>query len=92
MKSNIETNVLNNSKFAPRVNLLTKHELNNEVLHMHRGRLEYIIKNLRDTIKELNIQDGEIINLSDEHHRVMVSPYRLTMELRFPDGLNGVKK
>ena len=91
MKSNLEIEIIHNSNVLPQSDLFNKRVLNDEILLMHQGRLESIIKNLRDTIKELNIQDGEILNLSDENHRVMVSPYRLTLELRFPNGINAVK-
>lgn len=58
---------------------------------MQQKRMEIIIQNIKDTIKDFNLQDGDIFTLSDEHHRVSVSSYRLTMEIRFPDGINNAK-
>jgi len=58
---------------------------------MQQKHMERIIQNIKDTIKDFNLQDGDIFTLSDENHRVSVSPYRVTMEIRFPDGVNNAK-
>jgi hypothetical protein len=50
--------------------------------------LEQIIQNIRESIRDLNLQEGDFITSSDENHRISVSPYRITMEIRFPDGMN----
>jgi hypothetical protein len=91
-KNNLGIITMQSSKISAQGDIFNERISNDEALLMHQGRLESIIKNLHDTIKELNIQEGEILNLSGENHRVMVSPYRLTLELRFPDGLNEIKQ
>lgn len=92
IKNNAGIITMQSSKVTAQGDIFNEHVSNDEALLIHQGRLESIIKNLQDTIRELNIQEGEILNLSGENHRVMVSPYRLTLELRFPDGLDDVKQ
>lgn len=91
MKNNPGTEMVHKCKITPQNNIFNEPVTNDEVLLVHQEHLEGIIENLQDTIKELNIQEGEILNLSGENHRVMVSPYRLTLELRFPDGIDDFK-
>ncbi|MEJ2055223.1 MAG: hypothetical protein P8X42_15005 [Calditrichaceae bacterium] len=70
--------------------IFLKSELMQKLDLLNQGRLQYIINNLRDSFKELNVQHGQILNLSDENYRVSVSPYRVTMELRFPEGITNI--
>ncbi len=55
---------------------------------MHKKHLESIIENIKKTVKEFNLKDGDMLSVTDEHHRVHVSPYRVTMEIRFPEGID----
>ncbi|NOX88719.1 MAG: hypothetical protein GXO77_06815 [Calditrichaeota bacterium] len=58
---------------------------------MENRELEMIIKNVKEVLKKLNLQDGDILFHADENYRVNVSPYRMTMELRFPEGIQNMK-
>ncbi len=58
---------------------------------MENRELEMIIKNVKEVLKKLNLQDGDILFHADENYRVNVSPYRMTMELRFPEGIRNMK-
>ncbi len=54
--------------------------------------IEILIKNIKETLKRMNLEDGDIITRADEDYRVHVSPYRMTMELRFPKGINNMSE
>lgn len=54
--------------------------------------LEILIKNIKESLKKLNLQDGDILSHADENYRVHVSPYRMTMELRFPEGIQNIQE
>jgi hypothetical protein len=56
--------------------------------NMQQRHLERIIQNIRESIRDLNLQEGDFITSSDENHRISVSHYRITMEIRFPEGMN----
>ncbi len=51
-------------------------------------RMQLIFQQVKDTMKDINLKDGDFLYFSDEHHRVNISPYRMTMEIRFPKGIN----
>lgn len=68
-----------------KINFLFSKDKASEDALTRQKQLNDIIRQLRKTIKEMNIKPGEIINCSGEHYRVMISPYRVTLELRFPD-------
>ena len=59
---------------------------------MPNKNLEHLVINIKDAVKNMHIKDGDIYTLSDEHYRLRVSPYRLTMEIRFPEGINNMKE
>ncbi len=59
---------------------------------MEKKELEIMIENIKNVLKKLNLRDGEILFHSDENFRVNVSPYRMTMELRFPEGIHNLKE
>jgi hypothetical protein len=52
--------------------------------------LEILVRNIQEELKKLNLQDGEIISQVNEHYRLNISPYRMTMELRFPEGIQNL--
>ena len=53
--------------------------------------LQFIFEQVEQAIKNLNLNEGDFFSFSDENRRVNVSPYRLTMEIRFPQGLAKLK-
>ncbi|RLD12905.1 hypothetical protein DRI50_08260 [candidate division KSB1 bacterium] len=57
---------------------------------MKNNELEILVKNIQEELKKLNLQDGEIISQVNEHYRLNISPYRMTMELRFPEGIQNL--
>ncbi len=59
---------------------------------MKHDELEILIKNIQEELKKLNLQDGEIIARANEHYRLNISPYRMTMELRFPEGIQNLSE
>ncbi len=52
----------------------------------------YLFDQVEQAIKNLNLNEGDFFSFSDENRRVNVSPYRLTMEIRFPHGLAKLKE
>ena len=60
--------------------------IDNAVLTPNKNML-YIFDQVEQAIKDLNLNEGDFFSFSDENRRVNVSPYRLTMEIRFPHGL-----
>ncbi|MBD3224462.1 MAG: hypothetical protein GF313_07020 [Caldithrix sp.] len=58
---------------------------------MHKKNIETIIENLKKTVKDFKMKDGDMFSITDEHHRVHVSPYRITMEIRFPEGIDKIE-
>lgn len=54
--------------------------------------LELMIENIKDALKNIPIRDGDILAHADEHHRLHISPYRLNLEIRFPEGIQNIKK
>ena len=54
--------------------------------------LEFFVKNVKDAVKNFKLKDGDILSFADENYRLRVSPYRLTMEIRFPEGINNAKE
>ena len=58
---------------------------------MSTENLENLMSNIQDAVKNMRIKDGDIYTLSDEHYHLRVSPYRITMEIRFPEGINNIK-
>lgn len=54
--------------------------------------LQYIFEQAEQAIRNLNLNEGDFFSFSDENHRVNVSPYRLTMEIRYPHGLAKLKE
>lgn len=59
---------------------------------MKNNELEVFIKNIQEELKKLNLQDGEFIAQANEHYRLNISPYRMTMELRFPEGIQNIQE
>ncbi len=59
---------------------------------MKNNELEILVKNIQEELKKLNLQDGEIIAQANEHYRLNISPYRMTMELRFPEGIQNIQE
>ena len=61
--------------------------LTNHVNSMHDQHMQQIFQQVKNAMKDINLQEGDFIYFSDEHHRVNISPYRMTMEIRFPKGI-----
>ena len=59
---------------------------------MEKRELEMIVENVKEILKKLKLREGEILFHADENYRVNVSPYRITMELRFPEGIHNLKE
>ncbi len=59
---------------------------------MEKRELEMIVENVKEVLKKLNLRDGDILFHTDENYRVNISPYRMTMELRFPEGLHNLRE
>lgn len=59
---------------------------------IHDQHMQQIFQQVKDTMKDINLKDGDFLYFSDEHHRVKISPYRMTMEIRFPNGINHIQK
>ncbi len=57
---------------------------------MKNNEIEIMIKNIQEELKKLNLRDGEMIAQANEHYRLNISPYRMTMELRFPEGIQNI--
>gem|GEM_PF-2677484 len=55
---------------------------------MSEKNIQILFKHIKDAVKDIDLKEGDILSFSDEHHRLRVSPYRLTMEIRFPEGIN----
>jgi len=54
---------------------------------MAEREIETLIKNIREQLRDVQLKDGEIITHTEENVRFHFSPYRLTMEIRFPEGI-----
>ncbi len=50
-----------------------------------------LVHKTMDAIMNIKLKDDDIIYVTDENYHVRVSPYRLTMEIRFPEGINNNK-
>ncbi|APF19750.1 hypothetical protein [Caldithrix abyssi] len=59
---------------------------------MEKRELEMLVENVKEVLKKLKLNDGDIFYHTDENFRVNVSPYRMTMELRFPEGIHNLKE
>lgn len=57
---------------------------------IHDQQMQLIFQQVKDTMKDIDLKDGDFLYFSDEHHRVKISPYRMTMEIRFPNGINHI--
>jgi len=49
--------------------------------------LRGLVHKTMDAVMNIELKDDDIIYVSDENYHVRVSPYRLTMEIRFPEGI-----
>ncbi len=49
--------------------------------------IENLIQKIRQQLRDVELKDGEIISHTEENVRFHFSPYRLTMEIRFPEGI-----
>ena len=58
---------------------------------MNEKKIEGIISKVKSYLQEMDVQDGDIFSHSDENHRFHFSPYRLTMEIRFPEGIHNLE-
>ncbi len=59
---------------------------------MSEKRLHHLLKSIKDAVKDIDLKEGDIISYVDENYRLRMSPYRLTMEIRFPEGIHNSKK
>jgi len=59
---------------------------------MSEKHLHHLLKSIQEAVKDIDLKDGDIISYVDENYRLRVSPYRLTMEIRFPEGINNHKQ
>ena len=59
---------------------------------MTNKNLEHLVINIQDAIRNMQIKEGDFFSLSNEHYHLRVSPYRLTMEMRFPEGISNMKE
>ena len=50
-------------------------------------RMRSIFEQVENAMKDIHLNDGDFLYFSDEHYRLKISSYRLTMEMRFPDGI-----
>ena len=50
-----------------------------------------LVHKTMDAVMDIKLKDDDIIYVSDENYHVRVSPYRLTMEIRFPEGIKNNK-
>jgi len=82
----------NSEIIATQIALASKHSTYLEGQELQQRNLDRIIQNIRESIKDLNIQDGDFLTSTDENHRISISPYRITMEIRFPEGMNHSRK
>jgi len=51
-------------------------------------RIKSIMDLLRASLSEYKLEEGDVITIMDELHRIRISPYRITLELRFPQGIS----
>ena len=49
--------------------------------------IETLIRSIRQQLRDVKLKDGEIISHTEENVRLHFSPYRMTMEIRFPEGI-----
>lgn len=54
---------------------------------MQDQHMQLIFNQVRKALKEIDLKDGEFLSFSDEHRRMNISPYRMTLEMRFPQGI-----
>ena len=59
---------------------------------MSEKHIQHLLKHVKDAVKDIDLKEGDILSFSDEHYRLRVSPYRITMEIRFPEGINNSKE
>ena len=46
---------------------------------------QMLFAQVKEAIKNFKLKEGDFITFSDENHQLRVSPYRMTMEIRFPE-------
>ena len=51
---------------------------------------QILFKQIVKTMKNINLKDGDFLSFTDEHKRVNISPYRVTLEMRFPNGIDQI--
>ena len=50
-------------------------------------RMRTMFEQVESAMKDINLKEGDFLYFSDENYRIKISPYRMTMEMRFPDGI-----
>ncbi len=50
-------------------------------------QMRSLFEQVEIAMKNIRLKDGDFLYFSDDHRRIKISPYRMTMEMRFPDGL-----
>ncbi len=50
-------------------------------------QMRSLFEQVEKAMKNIRLKDGDFLYFSDEHSRIKISPYRMTMEMRFPDGM-----
>ncbi len=50
-------------------------------------RMRSMFEQVENAMKEIHLKEDDFFYFSDENYRIKISPYRMTMEMRFPDGI-----
>ena len=53
--------------------------------------VQFLFQQIEDAMKLINLKAGDFVSFSDEHRRMHISPYRMTLEIRFPDGIDQLR-
>ncbi len=54
--------------------------------------IQLLFQQVEDAMKAMQLKEGDMLSFSDEHRRMHVSPYRMTLEIRFPEGIEQLNK
>ncbi len=50
-------------------------------------QMRSLFKQVETAMKSIQLNGGDFLYFSDKNYRIKISPYRMTMEMRFPDGI-----
>lgn len=50
-------------------------------------QMRSLFEQVESVMKNIRLKNGDFLYFSDKNSRIKISPYRMTMEMRFPNGI-----